>query len=454
MSQNRILIGAVNSGSGKTTITCGLMQALINRKQKVTSFKCGPDYIDPMFHSKVIGADSRNLDSFFNDENTVRYLMKEGMKNSDISVVEGVMGYYDGVSLKDTTASSYEIAKITDTPVILVVNCRGMSISVLPVIKGFLEFKKDSKIKGVILNNMSKMIYTDIKELIEEELNIKVLGYVPKLTDCTIESRHLGLVTPNDISDLKKKLNVLAECLEETIDIDEIIKIAGQAPEIQCEEVKVPKIESRLKIAVALDEAFCFYYKDNLNILERMGAKIEYFSPLRDKCVPEDADGLILGGGYPELYAKALSENKSMLKSIKNVIDNDMPVLAECGGFMYLHDRLQDKDENYYDMAKVIKGESFKTNRLGRFGYIEVSALSDNYLFSKGESIMAHEFHYWNSTNCGEKFMARKTLRKKDWKCIHVINNLIAGYPHFNYYSNLNIPYRFLKKCENYRGIK
>lgn len=454
MSQNRILIGAVNSGSGKTTITCGLMQALINRKQKVTSFKCGPDYIDPMFHSKVIGADSRNLDSFFNDENTVRYLMKEGMKNSDISVVEGVMGYYDGVSLKDTTASSYEIAKITDTPVILVVNCRGMSISVLPVIKGFLEFKKDSKIKGVILNNMSKMIYTDIKELIEEELNIKVLGYVPKLTDCTIESRHLGLVTPNDISDLKKKLNVLAECLEETIDIDEIIKIAGQAPEIQCEEVKVPKIESRLKIAVALDEAFCFYYKDNLNILERMGAKIEYFSPLRDKCVPEDADGLILGGGYPELYAKALSENKSMLKSIKNVIDNDMPVLAECGGFMYLHDRLQDKDENYYDMAKVIKGESFKTNRLGRFGYIEVSALSDNYLFSKGESIMAHEFHYWNSTNCGENFMARKTLRKKDWKCIHVINNLIAGYPHFNYYSNLNIPYRFLKKCENYRGLK
>ena len=202
MSQRRILIGAVNSGSGKTTITCGLMQALINRKLKVSSFKCGPDYIDPMFHSKVIGTDSRNLDSFFNDENTVRYLMKEGMKNSDISVVEGVMGYYDGVSLKDTTASSYEIAKITDTPAILVVNCKGMSISILSVIKGFLEFKKDSKIKGVILNNMSKMIYADIKNLIEKELKVKVLGYVPKLTDCIIESRHLGLVTPNDIKDL------------------------------------------------------------------------------------------------------------------------------------------------------------------------------------------------------------------------------------------------------------
>lgn len=454
MSHNRIMLSAVNSGSGKTTITCGLMAALINRKLKVSSFKCGPDYIDPMFHRRVIGAQSKNLDSFFNDENTLKYLMNDGMKDSDISVIEGVMGYYDGMSLKNTKGSSYEIASITDTPVILVINCEGMSISILPVIKGFLEFKKESKIKGVILNNLSKMIYKDIKELIEEELKIKVLGYVPKLNDCTIESRHLGLITPNEIKDLKEKLNILSDTLEETLEIDEIIKLSKTAPKLNYEEVKVPKLAEKIKIAVAYDEAFAFYYDDNLKILERMNAEIKFFSPLRDKEIPRDCHGLILGGGYPELYSKSLSENKSMLKSIKDSIDNKLPVLAECGGFMYLHEKLQGKDEKFYNMVGIIKGESFKTEKLGRFGYIEISALEDNYLFKKGESILGHEFHYWDSTNCGTKFIAQKPLRKKNWQCMHVINNLIAGYPHLNYYSNIDIPYKFLKACEKYRGQK
>ncbi|SFU46644.1 cobyrinic acid a,c-diamide synthase [Clostridium sp. DSM 8431] len=452
MTKSRVMIAAASSGSGKTTITCGILQCLINRKMKVSSFKCGPDYIDPMFHSKIIGADSKNLDSFFNDENTMKYLMKESMKNSDISVIEGVMGYYDGISLKGTKASSYEVASLTDTQTILVVNCKGMSLSILPMIKGFLEFKKDSKIKGVILNNMSKMIYKDVKELIEEELKIKVFGYLPKLKEGTIESRHLGLVTPSEIEDLKDKLNILAETMEETIDIDGIISLANEASEISCEEVKVPKVDSKVKVAVALDKAFCFYYADNLKLLERMNAEVVYFSPLEDKKLPKDVQGVILGGGYPELYAEKLSLNKSMLKSIKEAVNNNMPVLAECGGFMYLHDRLKAQDEKYYDMAGIISGECYNTHKLSRFGYIEICPLKNNYLIKEGESILGHEFHYYDSTNCGESFMARKTTRKREWKCIHVINNLIAGYPHMNYYSNINIPYRFLKKCEEYKG--
>lgn len=451
MADARVMISAVSSGCGKTTITCGILQCLINRKLKVSSFKCGPDYIDPMFHSKVIGTESNNIDSFFNDENTLKYLMDNSMKSCDISVIEGVMGYYDGVSLKNTKASSYEIACITDTPVILVLNCRGISVSIIPIIKGFLEFKKDSKIKGVILNNMSKIIYTDLKEYIEKEINVKVLGYVPPLKECSIESRHLGLVTPSEIDDLKEKLNKLGETLEKTIDIDEIINLANKAPALEYEEVKVPLLSERIKIGVAYDEAFCFYYKDNLNILERMNAELIFFSPLKDKVLPEGISGLILGGGYPELYAKELSKNKSMLESIKKNIDDNMPVLAECGGFMYLHEKIQGEDGKFYNMSGVIKGESFKTDSLRRFGYIKISSLEDNYLFKRGENILGHEFHYWDSTNCGEKFIACKTLRKKDWKCMHVINNLVAGYPHMNYYSNINIPYRFLKMCEQYR---
>ena len=204
------MIAATSSGSGKTMITCGLLQALVNRKMKVTSFKCGPDYIDPMFHSKVIGTKSRNLDTFFADKNTIYYLMNKATKDMDISVIEGVMGYYDGIGGMSTDASSYDVAKVTDTPVILVINCRGMSLSVLPIVKGFLEFKDNNNIAGVILNEISTMIYLETKKLIEESFNIKVLGYVPTLKDLIIESRHLGLVTPNEITNLKDKLNNLS----------------------------------------------------------------------------------------------------------------------------------------------------------------------------------------------------------------------------------------------------
>lgn len=450
MLMPRIMIAATSSGSGKTTVACGLLQALVNRKLRVASFKCGPDYIDPMFHSKVIGTRSRNLDSFFNDENTLKYLMAKSLKDMDISIIEGVMGYYDGLSVLNTKASSYDIAKITDTPVILLINCKGMSLSILPIIKGFLEYKKDSKIKGVILNCISPMIYNEVKNKIEQELNIKVLGYVKDLKELTLESRHLGLIMPNEIQGFKDKINKIAEELEKTLDIEEIIKIGKKAPKIEYSKIKIPKLKGKVKIAVAYDEAFCFYYEDNMDILKEMGAEIIKFSPLNDNAIPDNVSGLIIGGGYPELFAKELSENKGMIESIREKIEGGMPTIAECGGFMYLHEELEDLKGNSYNQVGIIKGRSYNTNKLGPFGYIILEALEDNFLCKKGTEILGHEFHYFDSTNCGNKFIAKKPQRNRRWECINVVNNLFAGYPHINYYSNIAIPINFLKVCNEY----
>ena len=319
----RILLAAGASGSGKTLITCGLLQALVNRKMKVASFKCGPDYIDPMFHSRVIGTKSRNLDTFFTDAQTTRYLLGKNAADCDIAVMEGVMGYYDGVGGISTKASAYDLADTTDTPVILVVNSRGMSISLVAYIKGFMEYKEKSHIKGVIFNQMSPMLYPRMKKLVEEQLEVEVLGYVPKVEDCVIESRHLGLVLPEEISDLKERLQKLAGILEDTLEIDRILAFAKNAEDLQVPESLIQKdrtygycLPQKLRIGVAKDEAFCFFYEDNFRLLQEMGAELVDFSPIHDEHLPADLDGILLYGGYPELNGEALERNASMKEEI------------------------------------------------------------------------------------------------------------------------------------------
>ena len=362
------------------------------------------------------------------------------------------MGFYDGLAGISTKANSYDVARITDTPVILLINCKGMSVSILPIIKGFKEYMKDSNIQGVILNQMSKMLYPEIKKSIEENLDLKVLGYVPNLKDLVIESRHLGLVTPDEIKDLKEKLNELADILEETLEIDEIINLADKSKDLIYNKPEIHKLEDNIRIAVALDEAFCFYYEDNIELLKEMGADIVYFSPLKDERIPDNIHGIIFGGGYPELYAKELSLNKTMIESVKSTVYNGLPCVAECGGFMYLHESMEDDKSQPYDMVGLIKGKAYKTPKLNRFGYIKLTALEDNFLCKKGEEIAGHEFHYWDSTNCGSSFKAQKPLRKRNWECINITENLFAGYPHVHYYSNMQFPYNFLKKCISYKG--
>lgn len=452
----RILLAAGASGSGKTLITCGLLQALVNRGLKVASFKCGPDYIDPMFHSRVIGTRSRNLDTFFTDGDRTRYLLAKNASDCEIAVMEGVMGYYDGVGGITSRASAYDLASTTDTPAILIVNSRGMSVSLAAYVKGFLEYKKDSHICGVIFNQMSSMLYPRMKKLLEEELSVKVLGYVPKVEDCVIESRHLGLVLPEEIPELKSRLQKLSEVLEKTLDIDGILELAGEAPELAAPETEMLiqkdtafgyRTEEKVRIGVADDEAFCFFYADNLNLLEQMGAELVRFSPIHDRELPEDLDGLLLSGGYPELNGEALEENQEMCTRIREAIRDGMPCLAECGGFMYLHQEMEDMEGKQRRVCGVIPGKAYRTPKLNRFGYITLTEKQDSGL---GE-IPAHEFHYFDSTDCGEDFHAAKLASKRGWDCIHDRGRLMAGFPHLYYYGNPRVPARFLKNALEYK---
>ncbi len=464
MNYPRIMLAAPASGSGKTLITCGILKALVNRGYKTASFKCGPDYIDPMFHERVIGTRSGNLDTFFTDRETTRYLFAKAASGMDISVVEGVMGYYDGLGGISVEGSSYHVARRISMPVVLIVNCRGQSLSVLSVLKGFLEYQSPSMIKGVIFNQMSPMIYKEIKALAEGQFPIRVLGYVPPVKDLALESRHLGLVLPGEVEALKEKLGKLAEILEETLDMDALVRMAGEAGELSEEqpgflqEIMRQTLEGKgktrqtmpLRIAFAKDEAFCFTYRDNLELLEELGAELVEFSPLTDTSLPGDCCGLILSGGYPELHARRLGENKALRTAIREAVTGGMPCIAECGGFLYLHEQLEGQDGGLYPMAGVIKGKAFRRDRLGRFGYVSLTARKEQMLLSEGESLRGHEFHYWESENCGEAMLAEKPLRGRTWLCAHGSPTLYAGFPHLFYYSNPQAPLNFLRKCEEY----
>lgn len=450
----RILLAAGSSGSGKTLITCGLLEALVERGLKTASFKCGPDYIDPMFHSRVIGTKSRNLDTFFTVPEVTKYLLTRNARDCEVAVMEGVMGFYDGVAGTTTRASAYDLAKVTDTPVILIVNSRGMSVSLAAYVKGFLEYKKDSHIKGVIFNQMSPMLYPRMKKLLEEELGVVVLGYVPKVEDCVIESRHLGLVLPDEIPELKDRLHKLAGVLEETLDIDRILELAGEAPDLldaKPESVTDFRLSEPVRIGVAEDEAFCFFYADNFRLLGEMGAEIVPFSPMEDKQLPDDLDGLLLYGGYPELIGKKLEQNATMKDMIREKLKAGMPCMAECGGFMYLHEEMEGMDGNFYQMAGVIPGKAYRTPKLSRFGYVTLTQKKPALGMEDFGEIPAHEFHYFDSENCGEDFHAAKPESKRGWDCIHGTDTMLAGFPHLYYYGNPEVPKAFLKKCLAYK---
>lgn len=464
MKLPRILFAAGASGSGKTLVTCAFLQALRNRGLQPASFKCGPDYIDPMFHSRVLGTKSRNLDTFFTSPSVTRYLLGTNAADCDLAVMEGVMGFYDGVAGIRDQASAWDLADVTDTPVIFVVNSRGMSRSLCAYLKGFLEYKKDSHIAGVIFNRMSGMLYPRMKKLVEEELGIRALGYVPEAADCQIESRHLGLVLPDEILELQEKLLRLSHILEETLELDEILALASRAPKLSVpkeEELDFQSPKPRqmaeafswrspepLRIGVAKDEAFCFFYEDNFRLLQKMGAELVYFSPLHQKRLPEKLDGLLLYGGYPELFAKELSENASMRECVKKALDGGMPCMAECGGFMYLHRELEDMNGESHPMVGVLSGRAYRTPKLGRFGYITLESQAAPESLGP---IPAHEFHYFESTSCGSAFYAQKPESQRGWECVHDDGSLFAGFPHLYYYGNPCVPRQFLNRCLAYK---
>ena len=321
-------------------------------------------------------------------------------------------------------------------------------MSVLPMLKGFLEFRPNN-IKGVIFNNMSQRVYETIAPA-AREMGVEPIGYVPKVSDLVLESRHLGLVLPSEIEELKDKLNRLADVLEGTLDIDLLVRIASQAPDLRYEAPAVRRINGDVRIGLADDDTFCFTYEDNVELLERCGAEIVRFSPMRDPVLP-DVDGIVLSGGYPELHCEELESNRTMMEDIRSKVLGGMPCIAECGGFMYLHERMEDKDGVMHGMCGVIPGEVRNTGRLSRFGYATFSPLRDDGVTKGGLSVKGHEFHYWDSDNCGSDWKALKT-GGREYTCLHDTGTMLAGYPHLYYYSNPEFATRFMERCLEYRN--
>ena len=463
-----ILFAAASSGCGKTTITCGALRAWQRKGLKIKAWKCGPDYIDPMFHKQVLGIPGGNLDSFFLSKEALKAQYQQKNAGFDLTVTEGVMGYYDGRGGISTQASTYEVAQAVDVPVILILDGKGASLSLAAMLRGFLQYQKDSHIVGVILNRTSPMIGARLKPVLEAE-GVKYLGCVPVSKEIQFDSRHLGLVMPEEVPQIQKQLDEIADLLEESVDLDGILELARSYAEkvenkadaglAKCQTSQVAMetraagsfTESRnpLRIAVARDEAFCFYYQENMEILESLGVELIPFSPIRDHGLPESISGVILGGGYPENYAKALSENTSMLASIRQAWEAKMPFLAECGGFLYLHRELEGSDGIFYPLAGVIPDKAWKTNRLGRFGYITLTPDHPDVCLT-GE-IKGHEFHYWESGDCGTCWTAKKPLSDRSWSCVHSEQGQIAGFPHLYYPSAPEFAERWLETCRKWQ---
>ena len=452
------MITAASSGSGKTMITCGLLELFKRKGLNPLACKCGPDYIDGLFHKQVLELEGMNLDSYFEAPEELRDKYSR-LSKGHLPVVEGVMGYFDGLGGSTTRASSWEVAHILDLPAVLVVDARGASVSLAAVIKGFLEFERPmgSQIKAVIFNRMSPMLYPRIRELVERETGIRAAGFVPELDFLKVGSRHLGLVLPEEIAGLREQMNRLGKCLEETIDWEFLAELGAEKEERDALEEENTEASCTaafsFRLGIAMDEAFCFYYQDNLRLLERLGGELVYFSPIHDRSLPEQLDGLILGGGYPELYCEALSLNESMRESVKKAAEGGLPVLGECGGYLYLLEELEAEDGRIWPMTGVLKGKGYKKGKNSRFGYIGVEAEKDSLYLKPGEQIRGHEFHYWDCEVLEEEWVmrAKKPVGNRSWPCMRIKNQVMAGFPHLFYPSCPAFAARFAKACVRYK---
>ena len=505
MKAPRIVISAPKSGSGKTLVSVSMMKAFSLLGKKVSAFKCGPDYIDPMFHKKILKVPSKNLDLFFTDENATKDIFLSG-NSAEISVIEGVMGLYDGLGGTEEATSTYALARALKSPVILVIDARGMARSVLAEIAGFLSMDTEKLIRGVILNNISPSLFRILKPLIEKNLPVKALGFFPHQDEIKIESRYLGLKLPDEIKSIEENVEKAAEKLRKSADLEEILKIAESALELEFSEnldemkgegkteilpnfvdlaslpiqstltsrqnlidgtekadekngtsrsdlsnsVKQQNSKKKARIAVAKDEAFCFYYDDNLRLLEKFGAELVFFSPLRDARLPENVSGLILGGGYPEMFAEQLEKNEQMRNSVKNAVKNGLPSLAECGGFIYLHKNLVDRNKKSFKMAGVIDADTFWAGKLVRFGYVSIREKNPLFL-KKNPEIKGHEFHYFDSEKNGSDCEETKPVGGKKFEAGFTGENHWWGFAHLYYASNPEFAENFVEACRKWQ---
>lgn len=444
----QFLLAAPRSGSGKTTMTCALLMALKRRGCAPCAFKSGPDYIDPMFHRAVLGVESRSLDLFFSAPETVRTLYARGAAGHGAAVCEGAMGFYDGLGGVSDRASAWHLADTLDLPVLLVVEPKGQSLTLAAELNGLVNFRTPSHIAGILLNNCTAQMHALLAPMLEKETGLPVLGFLPKLPEAVIGSRHLGLYTAAEVENLQQKLALLADAAEEHIDWPRLLALCEKEPPALPVQPETPL--ARVRIAVAQDKAFCFTYAETLEAFRDAGAEVVFFSPLRDTALPENIGGLYLPGGYPELHARELSENTSLLREIKQKIESGLPTAAECGGFLYLGQSLTDAEGQSWPLAGVLPGEAKDAGRLVRFGYAALSADSDSMLFRAGESFPIHEFHHWDSTANGTALAAKKPVGGAAWRCGFVNEHFYAGFPHL-YWAGTPLPQRFAAAAENYR---
>ena len=433
----RILIAGTHSGCGKTTVTLAILSALQRRGWKTASCKCGPDYIDPMFHRSVLGVTARNLDPFFS---TPEQLCSQlSAVDAEIAVLEGVMGYYDGLGVS-SQCSTWSVADATDTPAILVINGRGMSASAGAILKGFRDYVPRSHIAGVIFNGISSKM-EPVFSRIAEQNGLVCLGCLPQEERVALSSRHLGLVTAQELPQLQEKLDLLAQLAEENLRLDALLSLAAETKVEASPAMPAPKV----RLAVAQDAAFCFLYPENLQLLQQHGCEIVPFSPLRDDHLPENIHGVYLPGGYPELHLKELSQNVTLRSELRRAILAGLPTLAECGGFLYLHETLAGES-----MVGVFPGNAYETKHLQRFGYVQLTAKTDNLLCPAGGTIRAHEFHYWDSPDCGSDVIAAKAATGREYLCIHGSPTLWAGFPHLYFPANPEFASSFVRHMEEY----
>lgn len=443
----RLLLAGTGSGCGKTTVTSALLRAFQRRGVPLAAFKCGPDYIDPMFHTAALGVPSRNLDLFFAEEAAVRGQLARHTPSDGLGVIEGVMGFYDGVldgSGATDRASAAHLARATDTPAVLIVRPEGQSLSLAAVLRGFRDFAPNT-LRGVLLNGVSQAMYPFYRA-VAEQAGLRVYGFLPSVPEASVPSRHLGLLTADEVGGLRGKLDRLADAAEQGVDLDGLLALARSAPPLTEERARpVPAVDRPVRIAVARDRAFCFYYADNLDILRALGAELVEFSPLTDEKLPGAADGLYLGGGYPELYTEKLAANRTMRDSIRAAVQDGLPTVAECGGFLYLHRTL-----NGRPMAGVLDAAARMTEKLQPFGYVTLTARRDNLLCRAGETLRAHEFHYARSDDVGSAFRAEKP-NGRAWDCIHASETLYAGFPHLYFGAAIPLAENFVRKCAEWR---
>lgn len=430
-----LMVTAPSSNTGKTLISLGIIRSLKNRGKDVRAFKTGPDFLDTKLLSKASGQRAGNLDIHLMGSEGLRLSLS--MNRGDYAIIEGAMGYFDGI-YNTYENSSCHISKELGIPALLVYSPKGEMFSAIPKIKGMVDFK-NSKIKGLILNNTKKHLYPLYKEQIEKYIGIKVLGYVEEDKELKIRKGPLGL-NPYE-KDLEQLLDRLGEKIEETVNINGLVELMEEQ---KIRDYKLPN-KRRLRVAIAYDEAFYFYYNENLDLLEKI-CHVEYFSPLKDSQIPP-CDLLYIGGGHPELYKEELSKNKTMLRSIRVMAEDSGFIYGEAGGMEYLSQSIGD-----YPMAGILPGKSYATNSLRRFGYTYMELMEDTILGRKGDIISAHEYHKSTMDLKGNIFRISKPKSKRRWKCGYRYKNVLASYGHINFLGNIDVLENLLNYIEQYKG--